>query len=443
MKEAIIIFTRVPVPGQTKTRMMPHLTEKECAALHICFLKDIEKECRKTGRDLYVFYTPEGKPGILSLLFGKGVKYRNQKGASLGERMKNAFEEVFQQGYESGVLIGTDIPELKSSYLEQAFHRLRTKDVVLGPTPDGGYYLIGMKQLHGTAFENQTYGHETVFENTVKALAEKKLSVGCVPPLSDMDCPEDLRSFAERSRGGQAHQGENTKAFILSHRKISVIIPIYNEEKTIKGIQKQLDSVKDKCEIIFVDGGSTDRTLSKIKKEYRVITSEKGRGCQMNTGARASTGDILFFLHCDSKLPKNPLEQIQHVMKKYRVGGFGVAFASRHFFMFTCRILSNYRMKFRNIIFGDQGIFIERNLFFEMGMFPELPIMEDYQFSLDLKKRGEKIGMTRNRIYTCDRRYPKGTIPKLKLMWNMYSLRKRYRRGESVEAISKAYRDIR
>lgn len=443
MKEAIIIFTRVPIPGQTKTRMMPHLTEKECAGLHICFLKDIGRVCKKTGKDVFIFYTPEGKQNILFPLFGKGVKYRKQKGNSLGERMENAFQTVFQDGYESCILIGTDIPELKSSYMEQAFHQLRMKDVVLGPTLDGGYYLIGMKQLHSTAFKNQTYGHKTVFENTVRALREKKLSIGYAPRLADMDSPEDLRGFVKRHKDSRRNQSENTRKFILNHRKISVIIPIYNEEKTIGYIQKQLEPIKDKCEIIFVDGGSTDGTLKKIKKEFKVITSEKGRACQMNTGAGISAGDILFFLHCDSKLPPNPLKQICHVMEKYQVGGFGIAFASKNFFMFTCRILSNYRMKFRNIIFGDQGIFIERHLFFEMGMFQEIPIMEDYQFSLDLKKRGEKIGMTRHRIYTSDRRYPEGTIPKLRLMWNMYSLRKRYRRGESVEEISRAYRDIR
>ncbi|WP_333791877.1 TIGR04283 family arsenosugar biosynthesis glycosyltransferase [Muricomes intestini] len=454
MKEAILIFTRIPIPGHTKTRMMPYFSEKECAQLHICFLEDIVRECQKTGRDLYVFFTPEGKQNILFPIFGKIVKYREQKGSSLGERMKNALQEVFEDGYRACVLIGTDIPELRASYLENAFEKLRTQDVVLGPTPDGGYYLIGMKHLYTAAFENQTYGHETVFENTVDALKDKNLSIAYIPRLADMDCPEDLHGFTERYRNSlrwrkrfisqqRGQHSENTRRFILNHRKVSIIIPTYNEEKTIGYIQKQLESIKDKCEIIFTDGGSTDRTLQKIKKEFKVISTEKGRGRQMNAGAKASHGDILFFLHCDSKLPSNLLEQIRYVMKEYRVGGFGVAFASGNFFMLTCRIISNYRMKVRGIIFGDQGMFIERKLFFEMGMFQEIPIMEDYQFSLDLRKRGEKIGMAPNRIYTSGRRYPKGTVPKLKLMWKMYSLRKKYRRGESVEKIAEEYRDIR
>ena len=160
----------------------------------------------------------------------------------------------------------------------------------------------------------------------------------------------------------------------------------------------------------------------------------------MNAGALASHGDVLFFLHCDSELPEHPLEQIREVMKDYQAGCFGIAFHSKNFFMFTCRVISNHRIKDRKVMFGDQGIFIERELFFEIGMFPEIPVMEDYQLSLTLKERGVKLGMTRKRIYTSDRRFPKGTIPKLKLMWKMNRLRKMYRDRVPIETISDLYR---
>lgn len=94
-------------------------------------------------------------------------------------------------------------------------------------------------------------------------------------------------------------------------------------------------------------------------------------------------------------------------------------------------------------MFGDQGIFIDRDLFFEAGMFPNLPIMEDYQFSLNLKERKIKLGMTRKRIYTSERRFPKGTISKLQLMWKMNRLRKMYRDGVNIEIISELYKDVR
>ena len=174
-----------------------------------------------------------------------------------------------------------------------------------------------------------------------------------------------------------------------------------------------------------------------------MIRSEKGRAWQMNKGAEQSTGDILFFLHCDSELPDHPLERMRKVMRDYRAGCFGIAFHSRNFFMFTCRVISNHRIKDRKVMFGDQGIFLDRDLFFEAGRFPEIPIMEDYQFSLTLKEMGVKLGMADRRIYTSDRRFPKGTIPKLKLMWRMNRLRKMYRDQEDIEKIAQMYRDVR
>ncbi len=223
--------------------------------------------------------------------------------------------------------------------------------------------------------------------------------------------------------------------------KVSVIIPVYNEEKTIEGLLQTLRPVKEKTEILFVDGGSTDRTLSLIPEEYRVLHGVKGRARQMNYGAQKSSGDVLFFLHCDSELPKDAIEQIEAVMRKYRVGCFGIAFHSKNIWMKCCQIISNHRIKDRKIMFGDQGIFIRRNLFFDLGGFPELPIMEDYQFSLTLKELGVKIGIAKKRIYTSDRRFVKGG--RLRIMWKMNRLRAMYRRGVDIEKIADLYRDVR
>lgn len=225
--------------------------------------------------------------------------------------------------------------------------------------------------------------------------------------------------------------------------KISIIIPTYNEESTIERLMETLEPLNERCEILFVDGGSTDGTLALLKDRYPVIQSPKGRAKQMNMGAEESSGDVLFFLHCDSEVPPTALEEIETVMKKYRAGCFGIAFHSKHFFMWTCRVISNHRIKDRKVMFGDQGIFIDRELFFKAGMFPNLPIMEDYQFSLTLKEMGVKLGIAKHRIYTSDRRFPKKTIPKLKVMWKMNRLRKMYRAGVPIDQISKMYRDVR
>jgi rSAM/selenodomain-associated transferase 2/rSAM/selenodomain-associated transferase 1 len=422
---------------------MPYFTPEQCAKLHTCFLKDIAKQCRKLDADIVVCYTPEDKYKILPRIFGEKVYYQKQSGNDLGSRMYQAIDSVLARGYESCILIGTDLPEISVKDMETAFAVLDTKDVVLGPTSDGGYYLVGMKFARKEVFENQTYGHGNVLQNTIYGLKQQNLSVGLGNAQSDIDTKEDIWKYREKMREKKALQKTATGKYLIKTARISIIVPIYNEEKTISALQEQLRKKKDKCEILFVDGGSTDRTLELIGNDFCVIHSKKGRAGQMNLGAKKSTGDILFFLHCDSELPEHPLEQIRWVMKDYRFGCFGIAFHSRNFFLFTCRIISNHRIKDRKIVFGDQGMFIDRNLFFEMGMFPELPIMEDYQFSLNLKANGEKIGMTKKRIYTSDRRFPKGTVPKLREMWKMNRLRKKYRDGIDIRQIAAMYQDVR
>lgn len=225
--------------------------------------------------------------------------------------------------------------------------------------------------------------------------------------------------------------------------KISVIIPVYNEEKTIEKLLESLEPLRGRCEILFVNGGSTDKSVELIGDKYPVYHTPKGRAKQMNYGAKVSTGDILFFLHCDSEVPATALEEIEEVMMKHKAGCFGIAFHSWNFFMFTCRVISNHRIKDRKVMFGDQGIFIERDLFFEMGMFPEIPIMEDYQFSLTLKERGIKLGMAKHRIYTSARRFEGNSIEKLRIMWKMNRLRAMYRDGVEPEQIARLYKDVR
>lgn len=223
--------------------------------------------------------------------------------------------------------------------------------------------------------------------------------------------------------------------------KVSIIIPVYNEEKTIRRLLRTLEPVKEKAEILFVDGGSTDRTLRLIPEGYTVLQGEKGRARQMNLGAEKSSGDVLFFLHCDSEIPSDAIEQIEAVMRKYRVGCFGIAFHSKNIWMKCCQVISNHRVKDRKVIFGDQGIFIRRKLFFEIGGFPDLPIMEDYQFSLTLKEKGVRIGIAGKRIYTSDRRFKRGR--RLQVMWKMNRLRAMYRRGVDIGKIADLYRDVR
>lgn len=224
--------------------------------------------------------------------------------------------------------------------------------------------------------------------------------------------------------------------------KISIIIPIYNEAATIKKMQNQLRLLSDGVEIIFVDGGSCDNTVQLISEPFKVISSQKGRANQMNSGALASSGEVLFFMHCDSVLPNTAIKEIKAVMKTYEVGYFGIKFDTNNLLMKCCELMSNIRAK-NGIVFGDQGIFIKKELFFKLGMFPNLPIMEDYQLSLNIKHNNISFGNTKNKIVTSDRRFTGSNFHRLKIMYQMNKLRIEYRQGVDIENIAKRYKDIR
>ena len=126
MKKALIIFTRIPEPGKTKTRMMPRLTPGQCAKLHTCFLKDIFRECKKISADIFVSYSPEGNLLRLKQIFGR-QRYIPQDGESLGERMYHAISLVLGNGYDACLLIGTDVPEISCGCLKKAFEVLEIR----------------------------------------------------------------------------------------------------------------------------------------------------------------------------------------------------------------------------------------------------------------------------------------------------------------------------
>lgn len=224
--------------------------------------------------------------------------------------------------------------------------------------------------------------------------------------------------------------------------KISLIIPIYNEIKTIDACLAGLSRLDGEWEILFADGGSTDGTLERIGTQYAVLRCPKGRAVQMNAAARQATGGVLWFVHCDSVLPEGAHAQIENAV------GAGVVFGCFHIGfdydgpLMGCNTrLSNRRAKVGKIAFGDQGIFVNRELFFQSGGFPELPIMEDYEFSRRMKKQRVPLTVLPGQIITSGRRYRRN-FP-LWTMWKMFYLRCLYRAGVDIEIIARRYRDIR
>ena len=223
--------------------------------------------------------------------------------------------------------------------------------------------------------------------------------------------------------------------------KISLIIPIYNESKTIAAMLAQLDSLPGDWEILFADGGSSDDTPAQIGRRYTVLRCPKGRANQMNFAAKAAASDVLWFVHCDSLLPRDAHAQIEKAVEGgAKWGCFHIGFDYNGPFMGCNTFFSNRRAR-KGIAFGDQGIWVRKDIFSQMGGFPDLPIMEDYEFSRRMKAAKVAITQLPGRIITSGRRY-RGSFPLL-TMWKMFWLRCLYRSGVDIQEIARKYRDIR
>lgn len=198
MREAIILFTRLPIPGYTKTRLMPFLSGEDCAGLHRAMLMDIREAAGKTGAELLLCYENRGEASELMRLrglLGTELPCFPQRGEGLGERMKEAFWESFRRGYDRVVLTGTDIPDISTEIYREGLRALESHNLVLHPTVDGGYYLIGMKEPQDYIWEVKGYGGSTVLRESLKRAQAEGKSVYLGTRLRDVDTGEDLKSF--------------------------------------------------------------------------------------------------------------------------------------------------------------------------------------------------------------------------------------------------------
>jgi rSAM/selenodomain-associated transferase 1 len=198
MRNALILMTRAPIPGKTKTRLEPFLSPEQCASLHRAFIMDIYNTIKAVNADIIIYYTPERHKAMMHNILGDEVRLIPQIQGGLGERMHQGLAGCFAEGYDKCVLIGSDIPTISVGVLENAFQELNHKDVVIGPTEDGGYYLIGMKKSKKEIFDKKFYGTQTVYQNTLGSIKKAKLTYSEMPIGYDIDVYEDLMLLLKR-----------------------------------------------------------------------------------------------------------------------------------------------------------------------------------------------------------------------------------------------------
>lgn len=198
MDSRIIIFTRYPIPGKTKTRLIPVLGAEGAAALHRCMTEHTVRVVRNLAQALDFSIEvrfSEGNIGLMSQWLGEDHIFREQSGSDVGDRMWRAFREAFEDNFRRVVIVGCDCPGIHETILETSLDLLKEKDLVLGPANDGGYYLVGMRKPHRELFVDVSWGSDRVLAQTLVIAREQGLSVSLVSALDDIDRPEDLNKL--------------------------------------------------------------------------------------------------------------------------------------------------------------------------------------------------------------------------------------------------------
>lgn len=409
-KNQLILFTRFPEPGKTKTRLIPHLGAEGAAQLQKEMTEHTVSQAHRAGARIEVRYAGGSLEKMRDWL-GADLDYAEQGEGDLGERMERAFAEHFERGAERVVVVGSDCPSNGWGNMQAAFVALETAECVIGPASDGGYYLIGLKEPAVQLFEGIDWGGEHVFEQTMQAASE--LTVVKLKQLDDVDLPEDIPA------------------------RISVIIPTLNEEDhLLQAIGRARAGFN--VEVIVADGGSQDRTLEKTLGA-RLLECSQGRAAQQNEGAKVASGDILLFLHADTILPDQWDWVVRETLADPAValGAFTFKIREQMRGLKFIEDTTNKRSRERQMPFGDQGLFMRKETFEQAGGFPDMPIMEDYALVRVLRRLGEVVTVSEAAI-TSGRRWQQHGVFKVTLINKLMILG--YHLGIPPERLARFYR---
>jgi len=203
LQASLVLMSRAPIAGKTKTRLESHLTAEECADLHRAFLKDINSKFLNlkgvySRLDLYLSYTPEVNQNLFKDLIDTDFIRIPQRGKNLGERMYNAVADAYQKSRLPVIITGSDLPLLALDIFTEALAGLKERDIVIGPSDDGGYYLLGMKKPEKQLFDFEGWGNQSVLERTIKEASRHNLKSHFLPEASDVDTFKELLALRSK-----------------------------------------------------------------------------------------------------------------------------------------------------------------------------------------------------------------------------------------------------
>jgi rSAM/selenodomain-associated transferase 1 len=217
----VVIMAKAPQPGQVKTRLCPPLSPQQAAALYRCFLLDkIAQVDALKGAAAALAYNPPTARGFFQEFAPPHFVLVPQLGADLGACLLSTFIQLFRRGFERVIAVDSDTPTLPSAYLQEALDLMVAPehDVVLGPTEDGGYYLIGLRYAHRALFEDMPWSTPRLCAETLRRAGARGLRTVCLEPWFDVDTPEDLRRLLASLDSADSQEASHTRRFLRGCR---------------------------------------------------------------------------------------------------------------------------------------------------------------------------------------------------------------------------------
>lgn len=432
----ICIFAKPPVPGAVKTRLA---LPGRAAELARAFLVDTCAAVQDLGWARTILATTGEIDSRLRATLPRAVWMQGE--GDLGARLERVLRRALDLA-PAAMAIGADAPVLPVTRYEAAREALATHDAVLGPSDDGGFYLLALRRCPAGLLAEIPWSCERTFEATLARLRAHGLTVKVLEPWFDIDRPEDL-ARVRRELARDPSVALATRHAVLGP-SVSLVMPVLDEEARVDAALAAVTALPGIDEVIVVDGGSRDRTLALAGRHpVRVLSAPRGRGPQLNAGAAAARGDVLLFLHADTTLPEDAIDHVRAALAREDVvaGAFRtwtIAEEPRPWFAPLLHI-ADLRSRTTRFPYGDQAMFVRTEVFARAGGFPDVPIMEDLELSHRLWRYG--------RIHTCaasvrvsGRRFVARPIVSTAIV-NLFPLL--HRAGVSAHTLARFYAQVR
>ncbi|MDG6906551.1 MAG: DUF2064 domain-containing protein [Nitrososphaerota archaeon] len=406
---AIILFTKAPIPGLVKTRLIAidglSPDANDVAYLYKSLLSDtltaVKQACEETGAKLIISFFPKEQESVLRTIvepFFKDALYIPQVGGNVTERVVHAFDYAFSMGFTGVFLVPGDHPDLDNGTIVEAILDTGASSaprVVLGPTLDGGAYLLG---FNAESFRRIRFNLEDTYHVCADIfLKAKSLNIPCsfLSNRNDIDDWDDVQLFlnskiapSSKTRIALTRFSGTAREHDRDRKELSVIIPTLNEEKNINNILDSLDRQTSRdFEIVVVDGGSRDGTVSTAisRANKLAFVGNPSRKRQENIGGFGAKGRVLLFLHADSIVSPTLCEAVIRASRLDEVigGSCKSEFSgnkTRYAFLNALRNCGNRLLKIHGI---SSGFFVRRRVFLQAHGFSD-NVMEE---AVDFQKR--------------------------------------------------------